>query len=247
MTRVAVVTGGASGMGLSICQHLARQGNRVAVLDVNGDRAAAVASELCAVGARAVAYSVDVADRADVDSALAQVRRDLGPVEILVTSAAIAPVDDLIEISAESWGQVLAVNLTGTFHCIQAVIPDMVAARWGRIVTISSSAAQIGTPRHAHYAASKGGVVALMRAVATDYAPLGITANDIAPHYIDTPMYRESMAAYGIHPDDIGPTRVPVGRLGTGDDIAHTCMYLCSDEASFITGQSYGVNGGSIP
>lgn len=248
MDRVAVVTGGASGMGLSMCEHFARRGDRVGVLDVNEEGASAAAEQLRATGAQAIGCAVDVADRAAVDEAMAQVREALGPIEILVTAAAISRFEDFTEISLESWQQVLAVNLTGTFHCVQAAIPDMVAAKWGRIVTISSSAAQVGTPRHAHYAASKGGIVALTRALATDYARLGITVNDIAPHFIDTPMFRESMhSLYGERTGDMGESRLPVGRLGTGDDIAATCMYLCSDEASFITGQLYGVNGGAIP
>ncbi|MGF7238816.1 MAG: SDR family NAD(P)-dependent oxidoreductase [Frankia sp.] len=247
MSRVAVVTGGASGMGLSICEHLARLGDRVAVLDVNGDAARQAATNLEERGGQAMACAVDVSDRAAVEKALAQVRGELGPIEIMVTCAAIARWEGFAEISLESWDRVLAVNLTGTFHCIQAAIPDMVAAGWGRVVTITSSAAQIGTSKNAHYNASKGGVVTLTRAVALEYAPLGITANTISPHIVDTPMLRDARAKLGQPTGDGGASRIPVGRLGTGDDIAAACMYLCSKEASYITGQLFGVNGGAVP
>ncbi|WP_285224103.1 SDR family NAD(P)-dependent oxidoreductase [Frankia sp. Mgl5] len=244
--RVAVVTGGASGMGASICEHLARRGDRVAVLDVNGDAAQQMAENLRGRGAQAMSCSVDVSDRAAVEETLAQVRGELGPVEILVTSAAISRWEAFSEIPLDSWERVLAVNLTGTFHCLQAAIPDMVAAGWGRIVTITSSAVQIMTSNHAHYVASKGGVVALTRAVSSEYAQLGITANTIAPHIIDTPMLRQARAELGDPTGDGGASRIPVGRLGTGDDIAAACLYLCSEEASYITGQLFGVNGGAV-
>jgi NAD(P)-dependent dehydrogenase (short-subunit alcohol dehydrogenase family) len=234
-------------MGLSICEHLARRGDRVAVLDVNGDASERAAEKLRAAGANALGRAVDVSDRAAVEKALAEVHGELGPVEIMVTSAAVAPFDPFMEITLEAWDRVLAVNLTGTFHCVQAAIPDMVAAGWGRIVTITSSAAQIATPNHAHYAASKGGVVTLTRAVALEYARLGITANTVAPHMIDTPMFRQARAEVGDPTGDGGASRIPLGRLGTGDDIAATCLYLCSEEASYITGQVYGVNGGAVP
>lgn len=247
MGRVAVVTGGASGMGRSICGQLAQRGHRVAVLDVNGDAADQVIGEMQGRGGAAMSCAVDVSDRAAVEEALTLVRRELGPIEIMVTSAAIAPFAPFADITLESWERVLAVNLTGTFHCVQAAIPDMVVAGWGRVVTIASSAAQVATPNHAHYAASKGAVVTLTRAVAGEYAHLGITANVILPHMIDTPMFRRARAEVGDPTGDGGASRIPVGRLGTGDDIAAACAYLCSEEASYITGQTFGVNGGAIP
>lgn len=247
MSRVAVVTGGASGMGLSVCEHLARRGDRVAVLDFNGDGAHAVAERIRCGGGKAIACTTDVADRAAVAAALDHVREDLGPLEILVTSAAVSNFVRFTDITMDWWDRIIAVNLTGTFHCIQLALPDMIEAQWGRIVTMSSSSAQSGSPMHGHYAASKGGVVALTRSVATEYARLGITANNIAPHYIDTPMFRAGIAATGAVSSTAGdPNVIPVGRLGTGDDIAACTMYLTSNEASFITGQLYGVNGGAI-
>ena len=138
----------------------------------------------------------------------------------------------------------LAVNLTGTFHCVQAAIPDMLAAGWGRIVTISSSSAQSGAARMAHYVASKGGVIGLTKALAVEYAPNGITVNTIPPGFIDTPMVRRAEARGDLPSIDAVVARTPVRRAGTPDDIAAACAFLCSDDAGYITGQLIGVNGG---
>ena len=172
MTRVAVVTGGGSGMGLAICQHLARGDRQVAVLDIDAEAASEVAHSLEAEGFTAVGVHVDVSDRVAVDAALDQVRQSLGPIEIVVTSAGIERFENFLDISADDWARMMSVNLTGTFHCLQAAVPDMVAAGWGRIVTISSSSAQSGTSRMASYVASKGGVIALTKALAVEYASL---------------------------------------------------------------------------
>jgi len=138
------------------------------------------------------------------------------------------------------------VNLTGTFHCVQAIIPDMVAAGWGRIVTISSSSAQRGSPRMAHYAASKGGVITLTKTLAREFAPYGITVNNIPPSAIETPMQHRGQAAGHLPSNEQMAASVPLGHLGTGDDIAAAVGFLCSDEAGFITGQVLGVNGGAV-
>jgi NAD(P)-dependent dehydrogenase (short-subunit alcohol dehydrogenase family) len=244
MSRVAVVTGAASGMGLSVSRRLATVGNRVALLDLDGDAVARAADELRDGGARAVAGQVDVADRGAVDDAMAKVRGELGPVEILVTSAGLDEFATFTDITLEAWGRMLAVNLTGTFHCIQAAIPDMLAAGWGRIVTISSSSAQSGAARMAHYVASKGGVIGLTKALAIEYAASGITVNTIPPGFIDTPMVRRAEARGDLPDVDAIAKRTPVRRAGTPEDVAAACAFLCSEEAGYITGQILGVNGG---
>jgi 2-hydroxycyclohexanecarboxyl-CoA dehydrogenase len=214
-------------------------------VDSNGDAAQSVAKELQEEGARALACPTDVSDRAQVDHAMQAVRSELGPIAILVTSAGVARFERFAEITLESWNRILAINLTGTFHCVQAALPDMVDAQWGRVVLISSSSAQRGAPRMAHYASSKGGVIALARTLALEYAALGITVNNIAPSSIDTPMVNEWQASGAMGPSDAMARRIPVGRLGTGDDVAAACAFLCSEEAAFITGQTVSVNGGS--
>jgi NAD(P)-dependent dehydrogenase (short-subunit alcohol dehydrogenase family) len=242
-SRVAVVTGGGSGMGRAICHRLAARGHGVAVLDIDGDATEQVAKEIQADGGRAVGIAVDVSDRGAVDAAMDQARAALGPIGILVTSAGIEGFVSFLDIEVAAWERMLAVNLTGTFHCIQAVVPDMVAAEWGRIVTISSSSAQSGTKRMAHYVASKGGVIALTKAVALDLASKGITVNTIPPGAIDTPMMRRPMESGAMASLDQVVARAPLGRLGTPDDIAGACAFLCSEEAGYITGQQINVNG----
>jgi NAD(P)-dependent dehydrogenase (short-subunit alcohol dehydrogenase family) len=244
MSRVAVVTGAASGMGLAVSRRLATVGNRVALLDLDGDAVARAADELRDGGARAVAGQVDVADRGAVDDAMAKVRGELGPVEILVTSAGLDEFATFTDLTLEAWERMLAVNLTGTFHCIQAAIPDMLAAGWGRIVTISSSSAQSGAARMAHYVASKGGVIGLTKALAIEYAASGITVNTIPPGFIDTPMVRRAEARGDLPDVDAIAKRTPVRRAGTPEDVAAACAFLCSEEAGYITGQILGVNGG---
>lgn len=241
--RVAVVTGGGSGMGRAICHRLAAQGHGVAVLDIDGDTTEQVAKEIEAEGGRAVAVAVDVSDRAAVDAAMDQARAAFGPIGILVTSAGIEGFVSFLDIDVAAWERMLAVNLTGAFHCMQSVVPDMVAANWGRIVTISSSSAQSGTRRMAHYVASKGGVIALTKAVALDLASKGITVNTIPPGAIDTPMMRRPMESGAMATLDQVVARAPLGRLGTPEDIAAACAFLCSEDAGYITGQQINVNG----
>lgn len=244
MGRVAVVTGGASGMGLGISRRFAEHGHRVAILDLNGDSAQSAARELCDRGYAAIAAQVDVADPNSVQAAIREARRDLGPIEICVTSAGMSSFDAFTDLTVDTWNRVIAVNLTGTFLCIQAVISDMISARWGRIVTISSASGQSGTIRLSHYSAAKGGVIALTKALAREYGAYGITANTIPPAMIITPMIQQAQALGEMPATDVLASRIPVGRTGTPEDIAAVCEFLCSDGAGFLTGQVIGVNGG---
>jgi 2-hydroxycyclohexanecarboxyl-CoA dehydrogenase len=243
-TRVAVVTGGASGIGLGIARRLAADGHAVALLDRNGAGAEDAAAGLTRDGLQASAHAVDVADRVGLQRVFAEVQQQLGPVTILVTSAGIEAFDPVLEITPEKWDHILAVNLTGTFTCMQLAVADMIAAGWGRIVTISSSSAQSGAPNMAHYVASKGGVIGLTKAFARELASHGITVNTIPPTLVDTPMARHAEEAGNVPSIDAMGRHVPLGRAGTPDDIGATCAFLCSEEASYITGQVIGVNGG---
>jgi len=231
-------------MGLGAARHLARQGHRIALVDVDRPAVETAAQDLRDTGASAVSQIADVSDRHEVDAAFDAVRQEFGPIEILVTSAGIEAFESFLDISGEAWEHMLSVNLTGTFHCLQAAVPDMVAARWGRIVTISSSSAQSGTRRMAHYVASKGGVIALTKAVGLELASHGITVNTIPPGFIDTPMVRRSLETGALVNMDELVARTPVGRAGTPDDIGAACAFLCSEDAGYITGQILGVNGG---
>ena len=244
--RVAVVTGGGSGVGRSIAAHLARAGHAVAVLDLDEDAAAGAAEELSAEGAQVIGCQVDVADRDAIEATYRQVRSSLGPIEILVTSAAVSGFVRFEAISSGDWQRTLDVNLTGAFHCIQAAISDMVAGRWGRIVTISSAAGQTASPRQAHYSASKGGVIALTKTIAAEFGRKGITANTVSPFTVDTPMLRSAQEAGHLPATEVIEGMIPVGRLGTGDDIGAACAFLCSEAAGFITGQVIAPNGGAV-
>lgn len=243
-----MVTGGGSGMGLEIARQLAARGDRVAVLDLSGDAAQLAAKELggsvATTTATAIGLAADVADRAAVDAALEEVRNRLGPVEIMVTSAGLDAFVDFTEITADQWARMLAVNLTGTFNCLQAAVPDMLAGSWGRMVTISSSSAQSGAKRMAHYVASKGGVIGLTKALALELAPHGITVNTIPPGFIDTPMVRRAEDKGDVPDVNLIAKQTPVRRAGTPADIAAAAVFLCSEEAGYITGQALNVNGG---
>lgn len=244
MSRVAAITGGASGIGLGVARQLAADGHRVAVLDRNAEAASAAAAELQAAGGSALAVAVDVADRQSVEDAYERVRAELGPIEILVTSAGIEAFTPLLEITPDAWDRLVAVNLTGTFTSVQLAVPDMLAAGWGRVVTIASSSAQSGAPRMAHYSASKGGVISLTRSLAVELARKGITVNSVSPSLVDTPMARQAEAAGDFPGVDVVGPMVPVGRAGTPADMAAACAFLCSDAAGYVTGQIIGVNGG---
>ena len=246
VSRVAVVTGAASGMGLGVAQELSRRGHRVALLDLNGAAAETAAAEINAQGGRALGLSVDVASTEAVKVAVDRVRNAFGPIGIVVASAGYAPYAPFDEITDDLWQRVIAVNLTGTFTVIQAAIADMVANHWGRVVTVSSSAGWNGSARHGSYSAAKGGVIALTKALSWEYAAHGITVNSVAPGPIDTPMLRAAQQAGDLPPTDQLVNYVPARRLGTVEDIVDACLYFCSDRSGFVSGQVVGVNGGSL-
>jgi NAD(P)-dependent dehydrogenase (short-subunit alcohol dehydrogenase family) len=242
--RVAVVTGGASGIGLGIGRRLAKEGRRVALLDVNGEGAEKAAAELSGAGHDAVGLACDVSARQSVSAAFGEVRSQLGPCEILVTSAGVESFTPLADITDEIWDRVIDVNLKGTFLCAQEAVADMLPASWGRIVTIASSSAHSGAPRMVHYTASKGGVISMTRSLAVELGRNGITANAISPTVVDTPMAQEATAR-GDFPgiDKIAPM-IPAGRAGTPEDIAEGVAYFTSDDASYVTGQIMCISGG---
>ncbi|HKY13691.1 MAG TPA: SDR family NAD(P)-dependent oxidoreductase [Microthrixaceae bacterium] len=245
INKVAIVTGGASGIGLAITERLAADGIVVAIFDLNGDAADEAAAKVGATGGTAAGFAVDVTDRPGVDAAVVDVRERFGSPTILVNNAGLDGFTPFLKISLEQWNRIIEVNLTGTFQCCQAVIPEMLSAGWGRIVNISSSSAQSGQPWMTHYVSSKAGVIGLTKALALEFGPKGITVNTIPPGFIDTPMLRASeakgMLGEGVE-HHAGLT--PVRRVGRPEDIANATSFLVSDDASYITGQVIGVNGG---
>jgi NAD(P)-dependent dehydrogenase (short-subunit alcohol dehydrogenase family) len=230
--KTAVVTGGGSGIGQAITERLRKDGHQVATLDLQP-------------GDGEFGYAADVTDRAQVDAALTAIRAQLGPVTILVNAAGLDGFTRFTDLSFEQWKKVIDVNLNGVFHCIQATLPDMMEAGWGRIVNISSSSAQSGQPFMAHYVSSKSAVNGLTKSLALELGPRGITVNAVPPGFIDTPMLRKAESRHllgGTVEDHI--QRTPVRRVGRPEDIAAACAFLISEEAGYITGQILGVNGG---
>ena len=228
--KTAVVTGGGSGIGAAVAQRLRADGLHVAVIDLNPSDAE-------------FAYTADVTDRTAVDDALTAIRAQLGPVTVLVNAAGLEKFKRFTDITFDDWQRVIDVNLNGVFHCVQAVLPDMIEAGWGRIVNISSSSTHSGQPFMSPYVAAKSAVNGLTKSLALEYGPSGITVNAVPPGFIDTPMLRKSEArGYLVVQKNIEAT--PVRRIGRPEDIAAACAFLISEEAGYITGQILGVNGG---
>lgn len=239
--KTAVVTGGGSGIGRACAVQLARDGAAVAVWDLNGDAAAETVRMIAAEGGRAIAYAGDASAKGSIDSILPRIRAELGPVLVLVNNAGITGFSPFLEITQEALERICRINLMGPFILTQAAIPDMLAAGWGRIINISSSSAQTGAKGMTHYSSSKGGVIALTKSLAAEFADRGITVNNIPPGFIDTPMMRGAP----INVDAVAAAS-PMKRAGRGEDIAAACSFLASEAASYITGQTIGVNGGRV-
>jgi 2-hydroxycyclohexanecarboxyl-CoA dehydrogenase len=229
--KTAVVTGGGSGIGRAVADRLRADGYHVASIDLtpSDDQ---------------FAQTADVTDRGQVEAALSAIRAQLGPVTVLVNAAGLDGFKRFTDISFEEWQKVVDVNLNGVFHCIQAVLPDMVDAGWGRIVNISSSSTHSGTAYMSHYVAAKSAVNGLTKSLALEYGPAGITVNAVPPGFIDTPMLRNAEARGRLGDVQATIDATPVRRMGKPEDIAAACAFLISEEAGYITGQVLGVNGG---
>lgn len=240
--RIALVTGAGQGVGAGIARMLARQGAAVAVNDLHGERAESTAGAVRAAGGRAVVVPFDVTDFAAVAAGVRAVEAALGPIDILVNNAGVPEgmsVAAFRDLDPAEWRRYLDLNILGVLHCTKAVIDGMCARRFGRVITISSGAGQIGIRLGVSlYGAGKGGAIAFMRHLAIECARDGVTANTLAlglmSNQQDTPATAPAARA------------VPVGRLGTPDEVGAAVVYLASDEAGWLTGQTIGLNGGSI-
>src|SRR3954452_19143469 len=229
--KTALVTGGGSGIGQAIAHRLRVGGYLVATIDLNPSE-------------DEFAHTADVTDRAQIEATIAAIRAQLGPVTILVNAAGLDGFKKFTDITFDEWQKVVDVNLNGVFHCIQAVLPDMIDAGWGRIVNISSSSTHSGTPYMSHYVAAKSAVNGLTKSLALEYGPEGITVNAVPPGFIDTPMLRNAESLGRIRDVEQNIARTPVRRIGKPEDIAAACAFFVSEEAGYITGQILGVNGG---
>jgi 2-hydroxycyclohexanecarboxyl-CoA dehydrogenase len=245
--RVAVVTGGAIGIGRAISLQLADDGADVAIWDTDLAGAQETAQLLKKRGKSAIVCEANVASASSIAEGLARARGELGPVTILVNNAAMTGGVLFEDLSEELWDRMIEVDLKGPFLCIKAILPDMLAAGWGRIINITSSSVYLGSPGMAHYVAAKGGLAALTRALAMEYASRAITVNSVPPGYIETPTMRRLQAQHpGVDKRSFEETTAsfPMKRAGKPEDIAAAVSFLTSKAAGYITGQTIHVNGG---
>jgi 2-hydroxycyclohexanecarboxyl-CoA dehydrogenase len=237
--KTAVVTGAARGLGRAIALRLAQDGVAISAWDLNLQGAEETAAMVRRSSGRAIACLVNTASAQDIAAATARTRAELGPITILVNNAALSPFAAFETITEEVWDRLMAVNLKGPFLCTKAIIPDMLAASWGRIINISSSAAQTGSSSQTHYAASKGGVIGFTKALAIEFATKGITANNVPPGFVDT----EGLRAAPVDIEGFAKT-TPMQRPGKPEEIAAAVAFLASEGAGYVNGHTLSVNGG---
>ena len=239
--KTALITGGSRGLGRAIALEYAKNHASVAIFYA-GNQAAAqdTLSAIQALGGKAMAVKCDVSQEDQVADAVAQVKAELGPVDILVNNAGITRDKLALRMTGEDFHTVLETNLTGPFYLLKSCMPDMVRRRWGRIINITSVAGLMGNPGQANYAAAKAGLVGLTKTIARELAPRGITANAVAPGFIQTDM----TAAMPSAALEAGVKNIPLGRMGAPEDIAAACLFLAGESAGYITGQVLQVDGG---
>jgi 3-oxoacyl-[acyl-carrier protein] reductase len=228
--RVALVTGGASGIGAAVVRRLRDEGGRVASFDLDGESTDGV-----------LALTGDVARSADVDAAVAKTQTELGPIDVLICSAGVPGASlATVDVTDEEWRRVMGVNADGVFFSNRAVIPGMVERGYGRIVNVASIAGKEGNPMAGAYSASKAAVIALTKAIGKDLARTGVLVNCIAPAVVETPILE------GISEEHIGymVDRIPMGRMGEPDEVAALICWLASEECSFSTGATFDISGG---
>jgi 3-oxoacyl-[acyl-carrier protein] reductase len=240
--RVALVTGASQGIGHACALYLARRGATLAVAARNQQKLEELVAAITAANGKAAAFPMDVADEDQVKSAIKSAIAHFGKIDILVNNAGITRDQLVMRMKRADWDAVLNTNLTSAFLCIQAVIPAMLKQRWGRIINITSVFGQMGQAGQANYAASKAGLIGLTMAIAREVASRNITSNAIAPGFIETSM----TAVLSEEFKQNAVKQIPLGRVGTPEDIANAVAFLASDEASYITGHVLNVNGGML-
>jgi NAD(P)-dependent dehydrogenase (short-subunit alcohol dehydrogenase family) len=240
---VAIITGAGQGIGRSIAIALSIRDTRVVIADVNGLIASKVQEEIQSVGKKALAIEVDVSSEQAVTLMIKRTQEEFGTIDVLVNNAGIYPSTTIEELTNQSWDQVIGTNLTGPFLCSRAAVPIMLEKKKGRIINMSSSTAFRGAKNGAHYAASKAGIIGFTKALALELAPSGITVNAICPGLTDTAQPRGHMTDKELYSKK---ERVPLERIAQPEDIVGPVLFLASDKASHITGQTILVNGGDL-
>ncbi|MEE9401362.1 MAG: 3-oxoacyl-[acyl-carrier-protein] reductase [Dehalococcoidia bacterium] len=240
--RVAIVTGSGQGIGREIALTLAEHGASVVISDINATTANEVAAEIVAKNGKSMAITADVTVQEEVASLVDQTVSSFGQIDILVNNAGIARDTLLMRMSSTDWDQVLATNLKGAFLCTQAVVRHMIRQRWGRIINIASVVGLIGNSGQANYAAAKAGLIGLTKTTARELAARGVTANAIAPGFIDTEMTRK----LSDNAKQEFLRQVPLGYAGLPKDVADAVAFLASEEARYITGHVLNVDGGMV-
>ncbi len=240
--RVAIVTGSGQGIGREIALTLAEHGASVVISDINATTANEVAAEIVAKNGKSMAITADVTVQEEVASLVDQTVSSFGQIDILVNNAGIARDTLLMRMSSTDWDQVLATNLKGAFLCTQAVVRHMIRQRWGRIINIASVVGLIGNSGQANYAAAKAGLIGLTKTTARELAARGVTANAIAPGFIDTEMTRK----LSDNAKQEFLRQIPLGYAGLPKDVADAVAFLASEEARYITGHVLNVDGGMV-
>ncbi|HTL43472.1 MAG TPA: glucose 1-dehydrogenase [Vicinamibacterales bacterium] len=248
--KIAVVTGAGSGIGAAIATLFAQRGARVAAVDRDGEAAQAIAAAIRAGGHTATAYRTDVADRAAVDALFSQLDASEGRIDILVNNAGIAHVGTIEQTTPEDLERIYRVNVAGVYLCARAAVPIMLRERGGVILNMASIASLVGVPDRFAYSMSKGAVLTMTMSIAIDYVKRGIRCNCICPARIHTP-FVDGFVATNYPGREAEVLRrlseyQPIGRMGRPEEVAHLALYLCSDEASFVTGQAYPIDGGVL-
>jgi NAD(P)-dependent dehydrogenase (short-subunit alcohol dehydrogenase family) len=241
--RVAIVTGAAQGIGKALALGLSREGAKLVIADIHQDNAIAVKDEICATGAMALAILTDVSDEMSVEAMVEQCVEKFGKIDILINNAGIFPVSSVEDMQEEEWDHVIGTNLVGAFLSSKAVVSKLIEQESGRIISISSGRAFQGAKNAAHYASSKAGIIGFSKALALELAPHRITVNVICPGITDTAQPRGHQSEEQIYAQ---AQKIPLGRIGQPEDLVGTAVFLASDAAAFITGQTIIVNGGSI-
>lgn len=251
--KVSVVTGGGRGIGAAICQEFANEGAMVAVCDINQDSADETVTKINNAGGKAKSWIFDVSKREEVENAAGEIKDTFGPVDIWVNNAGISKIIPFLDCTDEIWDMTMAINLKGVFLGSQAAVKQMLPKKSGVIINMSSQSGRVGGSQYQAYCASKFGVIGFTQSLSKEFAGKGIRVNAICPGVVFTPMWDQQKKDYAkkrnMKPEEVKPyfeKRIPLGRIGTEEEVAHTAVFLASKDAEYITGQAINVSGGAV-